>query len=114
MQARIALQPVLTLLLLASAVPILLYVAMGLSTEASNFSFAAGLVYGLILAGVTLTATGRVYSRRIFAAVGAGLLFGASIPLLRDGFFIFALLPATMSLILISVKSTKGELEILG
>ena len=101
-------------MLLASAVPILLYVAMGLSTEASNFSFAAGLVHAVILAGVTLTAIGRFYSRPTLTGAGAGFLFGASIPLLVDGFFIFTLLPATISLTLLSVKSTKSEMDILG
>jgi hypothetical protein len=97
-------RPALTVLVLATAAPILLYAAAGLSTEAGSFSIAASLVYSEILAGVALVAIGTFYARRALTAVGAALLLAASIPLLVDGFFVFALLPAASSLILLSVS----------
>ncbi len=103
------LRSVLTILLLAAAGPILIFAVMGLSTELSSFSIAAGYVFTEILAGVALTVTGTFYSRRIFTAVGAGLLFGASFPLLVDGFFIFTLLPATSSLILLGFSGSRRD-----
>ena len=96
---------------LATAAPILLYAAMGLSTEASNFSAVAGLVYGEILAGVTLTVVGTFYSRRTLTMAGAAFLFVVSIPLLVDGFFIFTLLPATVSLILLSMSGSQQRVR---
>jgi hypothetical protein len=102
---------VLTALLLATAAPILLYTAMGLSTEASNLSIGASLVYAEILAGVALVVIGAFHSRRMLTAVGATFLFAVSVPLLVDGFFIFSLLPATISLILLTTPGSQGRVH---
>jgi hypothetical protein len=106
----------LTVLLLATSAPILLVIVMGLSAEVTYFSNRAlllmGFVYGGILAGIALTAVGTLYSRQSLTAVGAGLLIGESFPLLVDGLFVFTLLPAAVSLVLLKVKPTKSDLSI--
>jgi hypothetical protein len=112
----VAMKPrsVLTVLLLATAVPILLVVALGLETEATNFNIGTFVSMSLfqagILAGIVLTAVGTLHSRKSFTVVGSAFLLAESIPLLVDGLFVFALLPATISLVLLSVKP-KEELS---
>ena len=96
---------------LASAVPILFYTAMGLSTAPSNLGILSGLFYGEILAGVTLTVIGTFYPRRTLTMAGAAFLFLVSTPLLVDGFFIFTLLPATTSLILLSMSESQKRVR---
>jgi hypothetical protein len=107
---------VLTILVLATAVPILLVLVLGAQTEAANFSVGTFIRLSVfqagILAGVALAAVGTFYSRRLLTVVGAASLIAMSIPLLVDGLFIFSLLPATISLVLLGVKPTKGSLKI--
>jgi hypothetical protein len=100
-----------TILLLATSGPILVFAVLGLRAELSSVSIAASYVFAEILAGVTLAMIGAFYSRKPLSAVGAGLLFGVSFPLLVDGFFVFALLPAASSLILLSVSGSQRRVR---
>lgn len=111
MRARLA----LTALLLATAAPILAFLAMGLSAElTSSYSLAAalatGFVQGGILAGLAFTALGTFYFRRTLTLVGTAFLLVESIPLLVDGLFVFTLLPAIASLLLLKVEP--GDLSV--
>jgi hypothetical protein len=109
---------VLTVLVLAASAPILLITASGLVSGATNFTvralFAMTVVHFGILAGVVASTAGMFYSRRNLVIFGAALLSVESIPFLVDGLFVFALLPATVSLVLLSLKLKEERLIIMG
>jgi len=106
----------LSVLVLATAAPILLVTAEGLMTDVANFAVrtlvVAIVIHGGILTGVVASAAGIFYSRRTVVIFGAAMLSAESIPFLVDGLFVFALLPATVSLVLLSFKLKEERLII--